>query len=125
MGWLARVTRRGGRGDAEPGFNAPSGRAQLGAVQQHLADFARARTGVEGYVEPATTVTPTTLVLVAEDGEWTRRPVPDPRTAERFARDLGVPVFDVNQSGYPSRMREWNARQKELQEQQREDPGAD
>jgi len=81
-------------------------------VQQHLTDFTRARTGVEGYLEPATTVTPATLLLVAGDGEWTRRPVPDVRSAERFARDLGVPVFDVNQSGYPSRMREWNARVK-------------
>jgi hypothetical protein len=81
-------------------------------VQQHLADFTRARTGVEGYLEPATTVTPPTLLLVAGDGEWTRRAVPDARSAERFARDIGVPVFDVNLSGYPSRMREWNARAK-------------
>lgn len=112
MGWLARRAGRGRRTTSELAVAAPSGRAQLGAAQQHLADFARARTGVEGYIEPATTVTPTTIVLVAGDGEWTRRPVPDARTGERFARDLGVPVFDVNLSGYPSRMREWNARVK-------------
>lgn len=112
MGWMSRLTRRSGRADAEPGSDAPTGRARLGAVQQHLADFVRTRTEVEGYVEPATTVTPTTILLVAGDGEWTRRPVPDPRAAQRFATDLGVPVFDVNLSGYPSRMREWNARVK-------------
>lgn len=112
MGWLSRLTGRGQRADAQPGYNAPVGRAQLGAVQQHLADFTRSRTGVEGYLEPATTVTPTTLLLVAGDGEWTRRPMPDVRSAQRLACDLGVPVFDVNLSGYPSRMREWNAREK-------------
>lgn len=112
MGWLSRLTGRGGRADAQPGSNAATGRPQLGAVRQHLTDFTRSRTGVEGYLEPATTLTPTTLLLVAADGEWTRRPVPDVRSAQRFARDLGVPVFDVNLSGYPSRMREWNAREK-------------
>ncbi len=115
MGWLSRVTGRGGRADRVPGGGGPPGRARQGEGQQHLADFTRTRTGVEAFVEPATTVTPTTIVLVAGDGEWTRRPVPDARTAERFARDLGVPVFDVNLSGYPSRMREWNARRKQAE----------
>ncbi len=111
MGWLNRLTGRGGRSGGVAA--SPSGgRSGLGEVQQHLADFARSRTEVEGYVEPATAITPTTLLLVAGDGEWTRRPVPDPRAAQAFARDLGVPVFDVNLSGYPSRMREWNARVK-------------
>ena len=31
--------------------------------------------GVEAYVEPKTTVTDVTVVLVADDGEWTRRRV--------------------------------------------------
>ena len=26
-----------------------------------------------------------------------------------IARKLGVPVYDVNQTGYPNRMREWNS----------------
>jgi hypothetical protein len=29
-----------------------------------------------------------------------------------LARSLGVPVYDVNQTGYPNRMREWNSRQR-------------
>ena len=29
-----------------------------------------------------------------------------------LARSLGVPVYDVNQTGYPQRMREWNSRQR-------------
>ena len=39
--------------------------------------------GVEAYVEPRTTVTDTTILLVAHDGEWTRRRVDGPRGAER------------------------------------------
>ena len=61
---------------------------------------------------PATTVTPTTLLLVAQDGEWTRRPVPDARTAQGFAKKAKIPVYDVNLTGYPSRMREWTARRR-------------
>ena len=112
MGWLSRLTGHRGRPGAGTVGAAPSAQGQLGEVQQHLAGFARSRTGVEAYLEPATTVTPTTLLLVAGDGEWTRRAVPDARSAERFARDLGVAVLDVNLSGYPGRMREWNARAK-------------
>jgi hypothetical protein len=32
--------------------------------------------------------------------------------AWEFARSLGVPVYDVQQTGYPSRMREWTSRQR-------------
>ena len=29
-----------------------------------------------------------------------------------LARDLGIPVYDVQRVGYPQRVRDWNARQK-------------
>ncbi|HET9899540.1 MAG TPA: oxidoreductase, partial [Actinomycetes bacterium] len=45
------------------------------ADADHLSEFARSRRGVEAFVEPRTTVTDTTVVLVAHDGEWTRRRV--------------------------------------------------
>ncbi|MGH3099031.1 MAG: hypothetical protein ACRDMV_23840 [Streptosporangiales bacterium] len=76
----------------------------------HLEQFARSRRGVEGYVEPRTAVTDTTLVLVAVDGEWTRRRVPSPKYAHEFANDLGVPSYDAAVVGYPKRMREWTSR---------------
>ena len=38
-----------------------------------LIAFARARRGVEFYVEPETFATDTTAVAVAHDGEWIRR----------------------------------------------------
>ncbi|MGQ7296335.1 oxidoreductase [Quadrisphaera sp. KR29] len=98
----SRPSSRGSRG----------GRRPTGPDSAHLAEFAATRTGVEAYVEPATSVTPTTLVLVAQDGEWTRRRVPDPATARDFARRTGIPVYDVNLTGYPQRMREWTARKR-------------
>ena len=78
----------------------------------HMKDFVLTRVGVEAYVEPATTVTPTTVMLVATDGEWTRRRVPDPAAAGQIARDLGIPLYDVQRVGYPQRVRDWNARQR-------------
>lgn len=82
------------------------------ATREHLARFAAERAGVEAYLEPATRTTPTTVVLVALTGEWTRRRVPDERTAREIARSLAIPVYDVQLTGYPRRMREWNARQR-------------
>ena len=94
---------------------APSGgptREDVEAALAHLRQFVSSRRGVEMYVEPRTSVTPTTVVLVATSGEWTRRRVSDPSAAGQLARDLGVPVYDVQQTGYPSRMREWTSKQR-------------
>jgi hypothetical protein len=85
----------------------------LASVRRHAEEFGRTRRGVEGYVEPATNISTTTLVLVAHDGEWTRRAVGTPQAGFRVCRDLSIPVYDVNQTGYPSRMREWTRRQRE------------
>ena len=82
------------------------------ATRTYLAEFARTRVGVEAYIEPATNVTQTTVVLIATTGEWTRRKVPDARTARELAGSLGLPVYDVQLTGYPQRMRDWNARQR-------------
>ena len=78
----------------------------------HLEQFVASRRGVEGYVEPRTTVTETTIVLVAADGEWTRRRIDGPDVARRLSRDLSIPVYDAQVTGYPQRMRDWSARQK-------------
>src|SRR5665811_940354 len=64
------------------------------------------------FVEPPTNVTATTVVLIAHDGEWTRRAVASRDAAFELPRALGIPVYDVNQTGYPSRMREWNSQQR-------------
>jgi hypothetical protein len=79
---------------------------------EHLAAFVRSRHGVEAYIEPRTSVTATTVILIAFDGEWTRRRVQSPEQARRWAHGLNVPVYDVALMGYPKRMRDYNARMK-------------
>lgn len=90
----------------------PSPREAQRATLEYFAEFVRTRVGVEAYVEPETNVTQTTVVLIATTGEWTRRKVPDSGTARKIAEELGIPVYDVQRTGYPPRMREWNARRR-------------
>ena len=81
-------------------------------------EFIRTRRGVEGFVEPRTTVTDVTLLLVAHDGEWTRRRVPSVKWAHDFANRNGVPSYDAGLVGIPDRMRAYNRAQKERLKQQ-------
>ena len=80
------------------------------ADQAHLAEFVTTRRGVEGFVEPRTAVSDVTLLLVAHDGEWTRRRVPSVQWAHTFANAHGMPSYDVAVVGYPDRMRAYNRR---------------
>jgi hypothetical protein len=87
-------------------------RAADRADLDHLENFVRARRGVEAFIEPRTTVTETTVILIADDGEWTRRRIDGPEGARRFAYRMGIPVYDVRLMGYPQRMRDFNERRK-------------
>ena len=109
MAWWRRS-----RTKRQPGgpVDGPNMAVDLQLVRRHLADFAASRRGVEAYIEPPTNVTATTVILIAHDGEWTRRAAGSREAAFDLARSLGVPVYDVNQTGYPNRMREWNSRQR-------------
>ena len=78
----------------------------------HLEQFIRTRQGVEAFIEPRTTVTETTVMLIAHDGEWTRRRATDPGEARRFAHKMAIPIYDVRLVGYPQRMRDYNERRK-------------
>ena len=111
MSWWRRRHRRSESHPKGP-MDGPGMTVDNKAVRDHLASFVSSRRGVEAYVEPPTNVTATTVVLIAHDGEWTRRAVASRDAAARTPRDLGIPVYDVNQTGYPSRMREWNSRQR-------------
>jgi hypothetical protein len=84
---------------------------------EHLRAFVASRVGVEAYIEPPNSQIQTTLLLVATTGEWTRRKVPDPATGRSVAISLGIPVYDVNFTGYPQRMRDWNAAQRAAKRQ--------
>jgi hypothetical protein len=81
----------------------------------HLDEWASQRHGVEAFVEPRTHVTETTVLLVAHDGEWTRRRIGSPEAAADFARKRKMPFYEVERVGYPKRMREYQARQKREQ----------
>ncbi|MCW2748567.1 MAG: hypothetical protein JWP10_1709 [Nocardioidaceae bacterium] len=93
------------------GGAAVSDRGASKEDQQHLRDFIESRQGVEGFVEPRTSVTQTTLLLVALDGESTRRRVPSSDWAASFLKKLNIPCYDTNRVGYPQRMRDYNLRQ--------------
>ncbi|HLS72846.1 MAG TPA: oxidoreductase [Actinomycetaceae bacterium] len=81
-------------------------------VTAYFREFVTTRAGVEAYLEPPTPNDPTTMVLVAKTGEWTRRRVPDAKAARALAAELEIPVYDVNLTGYPSSMRRWSAAQR-------------
>jgi hypothetical protein len=78
----------------------------------HLDQWASTRQGVEAYLEPRTNVTETTVVLVAHDGEWTRRRIASSEAAFDFAKRRAIPIYEVQRVGYPKRMREYQERQK-------------
>nr|WP_197676313.1 oxidoreductase [Nakamurella panacisegetis] len=103
------------------GSRSESPRAQRRAVVDGLVDWVAVRRGVEVFVEPKTPMTPVTMVLVAHDGEFTRKQVASPEAAKSFARQHRLPIYDATIVGYPQRMRDYSRRQKILQERARRD----
>jgi len=114
MVWLDRLRprwmRRPGGGQARPGRGD---RRVYDEAAARLRQFAATRNGVEGFVEPATSMTGPTMVFVARDGEWTRRRVPSAAAAHHLANTLGVPSYETRAVGYPQRMRDWTHRQRQ------------
>ena len=104
MAWFRRRSGAGPRAE------------RAGEDLQHLEQFVQTRRGVEAYLEPKTTVTDTTVVLIAHDGEWTRRRVPSVEAARVWGNRVGIPVYDVALVGYPKRMREYNERRKRAEQ---------
>lgn len=100
MGWFDRFRRN------RPGVRRSATPDDTG----HLERWAAQRRGVEAYLEPRTTVTDTTVVLIAHDGEWTRRRIDGMAGALRLGRKLNIPVYDVAKLGYPQRMRDYTRR---------------
>ena len=95
-------------GDRIRGFF--SKRANPGLDQ--LEVFATERKGVEGFIEPRTATSPTTLLLVDRDGDHLRAPVKEPEDAVAFCTRLSIPVYDAQVIGYPRRMKEFDKRRK-------------
>ncbi|QWC86760.1 hypothetical protein KLP28_02700 [Nocardioidaceae bacterium] len=94
-------------------------RSSPSADEEHLTEWAAQRRGVEGFVEPRTTVSEITLLLVAHDGEWTRRRVRDVKWAHAFCNRLSIPSYDAAVVGIPQRMRDYNRRVAAEQKQAR------
>jgi hypothetical protein len=108
MRWRDRYGIRRLRGAKVAKFDREATDADIEA----LIEFAKTRQGVEFYVEPETFATDTTAVAIAHDGEWTRRRVGSPAVIVRVARGLALPVYDVQLTGYPARMRAYNERRR-------------
>lgn len=114
--WLRRSKSSGdGAGDGS------GARGSRGKVADDLAEWAGRRRGVEVYVEPKTAVTGTSVVLVAHDGEFTRRRISSPKAAQKFAHAHQLPIYDAMIVGYPQRMRDYSRRQNILRERARRD----
>jgi hypothetical protein len=109
-GTRASGMRRPGRDRARTGSTTV--RASSPADEAHLEHFVEIRRGVEGFVEPRTAVSDVTLLLVAHDGEWTRRRVPSVEWAHDFCNHHQVGSYDAAVVGIPQRMREYNRRKK-------------
>ncbi|GAB2511967.1 oxidoreductase [Nocardia heshunensis] len=110
MGFLDLFGRSGTgrRGDADP------------EDMQHLVTWTRSHYGVEAFVEPRTTVSDVSVILVAHDGAWTRRVVGE-RGAQRLSSTLGIPVYDARRVGYPQRLRDYESRRRILERRTAQD----
>lgn len=112
------IPRRRGQRKNEAAGSSASDRA---AAERSLQEWLDSRHGIEVFVEPKTAVTSTTMLLVAHDGEFTRRPVPTAEAAAAFARKNTFPYYDAQVVGYPQRMRDYSRRQTLLQRQAQRD----
>lgn len=82
----------------------------------HLEQFVQTRQGVEAFLEPKTTVTDVTIMLIAHDGEWTRRRAPSVEAARSWCHKIGIPVYDIALVGYPKRKRDFDERRKRAEQ---------
>jgi hypothetical protein len=86
----------------------PAGPGPSAETIAELEEFMASRSGVEAFVEPPTSVYAMTIVVVAADGEYLRRPIKDDRQARSLTRKHGVPMYDARIVGYPRRMRDYD-----------------
>ena len=98
-----------GLGDRIRAFFAKKNNPALTELEQ----FAATHKGIEGFIEPKTPTSPTTLLLVDRYGEHIRAAVREPEDAVAFCERLAIPVYDAKVIGYPKRMREYDKRSKQ------------
>lgn len=76
------------------------------ADAQALQEWVRGRPFVEAFIEPETVVNEMSVVVVDEHGEFIRRRIGGPKGIDAVAKLLRCDVYDVEETGYPQRMRE-------------------
>lgn len=108
MGFTDRV-RAWLKGESRPAGASKSTSAASRASTRELEAFATTRSGVEAFLEPRTAIYAVTLLLVAGDGEYLRRPIGDAATARELCATLNVPLYDAARVGYPRRMHDFEA----------------
>ncbi len=73
---------------------------------EFLLGWVREKPFVEAFIEPETLVNEMSVVLVDDRGVFVRRRIGGPKGIDVIIKKLGVPVYDVEETGYPQRMRE-------------------
>lgn len=96
-----------GRGKMAAAFRPPRAPGQTVRAEdaQYLREWVAGRAYVEGFVEPETMVNEMSVVLVDEEGNYTRRRIGGPKGIDHVAKMLGITLYDVEETGYPDRMR--------------------
>ena len=73
---------------------------------QDLQQWAAGKAFVEAFVEPETVVNEMSVVVVDENGEFIRRRIGGPKGIDAVAKLLSCDIYDVEETGYPQRMRD-------------------
>ena len=97
-----------GLGDRIRAFFAKRGNPALAELEGFVAE----RKGIEGFIEPQTSTSPTTLLLVDRDGAHLRAPVHEPADAAAFCEKHSIPVYDAQVIGYPRRMKDFEKKRR-------------
>jgi hypothetical protein len=121
-GWLSRwvraanARRPGRRGSRRVGgyeWEARRDQAKrrlkgvAGPVERRdeIVEFLDTHEGVEAYVEPKTVMSPKSVVLVDDVGDWRRFELKEDAYLRRLSAERVLPIFDAALTGYPPRMR--------------------
>jgi hypothetical protein len=73
--------------------------------RDEIVEFLDTHEGVEAYVEPKTVMSPKSVVLVDDVGEWRRFELKEDAYLRRLSAERVLPIFDAAPTGYPPRMR--------------------
>lgn len=96
-----------GRRSAKPSLRPPRAPGETIRPEDaaELKAWARGRAFIEAFIEPETLVNEMSAVLVDENGEFIRRRIGGPKGIDALSKMLECPVYDVEETGYPQRMR--------------------